>query len=121
MIHGIGTDIVEIKRMEEALKKAGFAEKYFTPQEREHAKGKAHPAETLSGYFAAKEAFAKALGMGFSGFLPGDVEVYREGSWPQLRLLGRAALLCGQAGVKQMHLSISHEAEYATAMVLLEK
>ena len=120
MILGVGTDLVQVSRMAEALAKPGFAEKYFTRTEREHAADKVRPEEILAGKFAAKEAFAKALGRGFTGFGPGDLEVRREGAWPILEPLDRAAVLTREMGVKKIHLSIAHDGGMAMAFVILE-
>ena len=121
MIVGIGTDLVKIERIERALEAPGFAHRYFTAGELAHAQAKAQPAQTLAACFAAKEAFAKALGTGFSGFFPGDVEVFWAGGRPGLRPLGPARICVEQAGVRACHLSLSHDGGMALAFVVLEK
>ena len=117
MITGVGTDLVEVARLERALAAPGFADRYFTPGEQAHAAGKKNPAETLAACFAAKEAFAKALGTGFSGFFPGDVEVVWESGKPALVALGPAK---ERLGGRRVHLSLSHEGGLALAFVVLE-
>ena len=75
MILGVGTDLIEIRRMEKACKKDYFVVRTFTDMESRQAKGSA---SKLAGSFAVKEAVAKALGTGFRTFMPIDVEVLRD-------------------------------------------
>ena len=75
MILGVGTDLVEIRRMERACKKDYFVVRTFTDMESRQAKGSV---SKLAGSFAVKEAVAKALGTGFRTFMPIDVEVLRD-------------------------------------------
>jgi holo-[acyl-carrier protein] synthase len=67
MIIGIGSDLIDIRRIEKTLEKYGerFVERVFTPEERRKAESRAHPAATYAKRFAAKEACSKALGTGF--------------------------------------------------------
>jgi len=114
MIRGIGTDIVEISRVQNALKSDTFFQKTFTESEREHIDSRKTPkgrAEAAAGIFAAKEAFAKAYGTGFRGFRPGDVEiVYDELGKPSVNYKGIIA-----------HASISHDESCAIAFVIIEE
>lgn len=118
MIIGIGTDIIEIKRVEKLLDKKEFLERFFTVSEQEYIKSK--PAESAAGYFCAKEAVVKALGTGFSGLKWKDVEVIKTNSVPGIILHNRAKEKADSIGVKAVFLSISHCREYAVATVVME-
>ena len=89
MILGVGTDLIEIRRMEKACKKDYFVVRTFTDMESRQAKGSA---SKLAGSFAVKEAVAKALGTGFRTFMPIDVEVLRDDMGKPYVRLYRGAL-----------------------------
>ena len=113
MILGIGIDIVEIQRIQKAIQNVRFLEKCFCQEERDGI----HRVESFAGNFAAKEAAAKALGIGFRGFGPGQIAVLRdEFGKPYIRFYGKAE----QLGVTCIHVTISHEKCYAIANVILE-
>lgn len=115
MIIGIGTDIIEIKRIENAIKKENFLSKYFTEKE------KILELKSIAANFAAKEAFSKALGTGVRGFSLNEIEVLRdELGAPFIVLYGNAEKFVKAKGVKKVHVSVSHSKEYATAVVILE-
>lgn len=121
MIIGLGTDIIEIERIKNSiLNTTGFSEKIFTINERKSTKGiKAY--ESFAGYFAAKEAFSKALGTGFRGFSMKDIEVYKDSlGKPYIRIFGKAKEICDELKVMNIHVSISHSKENAIAVVILE-
>jgi holo-[acyl-carrier protein] synthase len=119
VIIGIGTDIIEISRIEKAISNRGFLTKYFTTAENglfEHKKP-----QSVAGNFAAKEAVAKALATGFTVFSPIDIEVLRQPSGePYVLLYGKAKLLADEKAIKTIHISISHCVEYAIAYVVAE-
>ncbi|MCI8726409.1 MAG: holo-ACP synthase [Hungatella sp.] len=118
MIVGIGTDLVEIARVEKACEKQAFLSRIYTQEERRQA---GERALKLSGDFAVKEAVAKALGTGFRKFMPVDIEVLRdELGKPYVILHGEARRLSKELGVTQIHVSISNEKEYALAYVVAE-
>lgn len=121
MIIGIGTDIIEIHRIEKAIKRTpGLLENIFTQEEIKSA-GEGRRIESLAGYFAAKEAMGKALGTGVRGFSLKDIEVYKDSlGKPHIQALGRAENICVLKGVKKIHLSISHSKENAIAFIVLE-
>lgn len=119
MILGVGTDIVEIKRIKNALIKSPhrFLARVFTPYEQEYCLKKREPALYLAGRFAAKEAVVKALGTGFSeGISWLDIEVRNDPSGKP------AAFLSSHAASKTVHstihISISHCDHYATAFAV---
>ncbi len=122
MVYGTGTDIVEISRIEKALKKESFVKKCFTENETAYLKSKNFRPETAAGIFAAKEAVSKALGTGFRGFMPKDVEIlHDEFMKPYVNLLSEAEKTASVLGINNIHISISHCMNYALAFALAEK
>jgi len=126
MIYGIGVDLVKVTRIATALEKHGdrFLQRIFTPQEILYCRGKARTASTLALRFAAKEAFSKALGVGLrkDGIRWREVEVVPNPMGkPEFKVTGRAAELCAEAGITNMHLTLTDEDHLALAVVVLEK
>ncbi len=119
MIKGIGTDIIEISRIEKTMENPRFLEKNFTVAENEYFQIKKLKAESVAASFATKEAFSKALGTGFSGFDLKDIEVlHNEKGAPYIKLYNKAKELCGKGNI---HISLSHSQHYATAVVVIEE
>ena len=120
MILGIGTDLVENRRLERWLDQPRLLSKYFTEKELEDARTGSHPAASLAARFAAKEAFGKALGTGMRGLALKDIETRRRGGGkPDLILTGSARRALEEKGARA-HLSLTHERDYALAFVVLE-
>ena len=120
MISGVGTDLCTIERIARALENPRFLERLYTPAECNRLEGlcdeRRH--ERAAGMFAAKEAIAKALGTGFTGFGFADVEILSdEKGKPVVQLHGGAAELAKDANV---HLSISHDSGMAIAFAVIE-
>ena len=112
MIRGIGVDICRCSRFEG--KERRFLERIFSPEELAVSRKN----EYLASRFAAKEAFSKALGTGIKGFSLTEITVREdELGKPYFHLEGKASAL---ASGLSFHLSISHEEEYAVAMVVAE-
>ncbi len=124
-IAGLGTDLVELARIEKALSRfeGKFLAHILHPAEKE-ALPRAAKARTayVASRFAVKEAAAKALGTGFAaGVAPTDIETARlRTGAPLLRLHGEALRRAKSLGVRACHLSISHSATHAMAVVILE-
>jgi len=125
VIHGIGTDIVSVARMQANLERYGdrFARRILTEREYEQYRGAFHPARFLAKRFAVKEAVAKALGTGLAaGVRLGQIGVHNDARGkPDLSYSGRAATLCREADICRSHVSISDEEQYAVAFVILER
>ena len=122
MIVGIGADLCDIKRMAAQLDDRLFLKRFFEETEQAYilARG-AFAAASMAGCFAAKEAFVKALGSGFSGIPPEDIVVmHRENGAPYYRLKGLAQEAAQKRGVTSLFLSISHEGGLALAFAVLE-
>jgi holo-[acyl-carrier protein] synthase len=115
MIVGVGIDVVDVARFIATLERTPrLRDKLFTEAERDL------PANSLAARFAAKEAIAKALGA------PGnlswhDATVHRTvGGPPQVELRGTVLARAEELGIRHWHLSISHDAGIASAMVVAE-
>jgi holo-[acyl-carrier protein] synthase len=124
MVVGVGTDMIEIARIDQSIRRFGerFLARVFTPQEIAFCQRKKAPAESFAARFAAKEAVAKALGTGIAhGVSWLEIEVVRApGSAPTLVLTGRAAQHARTLGVRRASLSLTHSRSTALAVVLLE-
>ena len=118
-IVGIGMDLAEVARYEfDAAQLAWFARKVYTHEEMAYAMRKRNRAERLAGFFAAKEATRKAFGHAIPWR---DVGVTHERSGkPVIRLFGGSAALIERRGVTAVHLTITHTASMAAAVVVLE-
>lgn len=121
MIYGIGTDIIEITRMENV--KSSFLQKTFTEQELHYFYEKGSHPETLAAMFAAKEAVSKAIGTGFRGFFPIDIEILHDKKQkPFIKLSPKLQSLLKQMEIKaKFDISLSHCKEYAVAFVILHQ
>ncbi len=124
MILGLGIDICRIERVETFLERycKRFTWRCFTPAEIEHCEIFANSAERFASCIAAKEAASKALGTGWrQGVHWKCFEVAHEKSGkPTLRIHGRAAELASQMGVKNVVVSLTHDAGIAAATVIFE-
>ncbi len=123
MILGVGTDIVQVQRIQRICTrwKGAFERRIFSVEERAEQASHMH-ATFVAGRFAAKEAAAKALGTGIAkGVGWHDLTIFRQQNGAPLLILSGAALrLANELGVTANHLSISHERDYAMAFVVLE-
>jgi holo-[acyl-carrier protein] synthase len=125
MIFGVGIDTVSIPRMEALLKKRGttFLRRVFSPSEIEEGMKREKRAPYFAARFAAREAFVKALGTGFTKNISlRDIELRKgnEGR-PELHFSRRGAALLKARGITQSHVSITHDGDIAQAIVILER
>lgn len=124
MIVGTGIDIAEVPRIAESIVRFGdrFLHRIFTEDERRYCDSKANRIERYAARFAAKEAAMKALGTGWNrGVRWRDIEVCRQpGGRPTIAFHGVALSFATRLGVKNISLSITHTADQAMAMVILE-
>lgn len=124
MIFGIGTDIVEVSRIEESLARFGeaFAQRVLTEREWLAFEQLQTRARFLAKRFAAKEAFAKALGTGLRA--PATFQQIGVGhddlGKPVFDLGADLQIFLDQRGIRACHLSISDEKALAVAFVVLE-
>src|SRR5512137_2655120 len=106
MIYGIGTDIIEVARIEKVMQRdIGFRDKIFTPGEIAYCETKKHKFENYAARFSAKEAFMKAIGTGWRfGIRFADIDVYHdEYGKPLIRLTGKAEELALRERISKIH------------------
>jgi holo-[acyl-carrier protein] synthase len=125
MIYGVGTDLVDIKRVEKILSKNrdGFVRRVLSEHEQALFANKADSAAYCAKRFAAKEAFAKALGTGIGktvSFQDLTVRNNEDGK-PHFIPSEKLRQYLVEKNIKQAHLSISDESQTAIAFVILEK
>jgi holo-[acyl-carrier protein] synthase len=124
LIVGIGHDLVHVPRLARLLQRwdQRFLDRVFSAAEQRYCRRYHDPAPSFAARFAAKEAFYKAVSSGRS--LPlwfRDAEVVHDvGAVLRLELSDRARRLCDEVGVARIHLSLTHDGEYASAFVVLE-
>jgi holo-[acyl-carrier protein] synthase len=114
-IVGVGIDVADVARFGQSLERTpGLRERLFTPTEA------TRPLNSLAARFAAKEALAKSLGAP-AGLAWHDAEVVSESSGrPRFVLTGSVLAAARAAGADSVHLSLSHDAGIASAVVILE-
>ncbi|MFN3406324.1 MAG: holo-ACP synthase [Caldimicrobium sp.] len=118
---GIGIDLLYIPRIKNLMETYGerFLKKVFNQEEIDYALKKAKPYESLASSFAVKEAFYKAIG-GYSPFSFKEITLIRaENDKPSLILYGKAKEIFEERGGKIIDLSLTHNFEYAIAIVYL--
>ena len=121
MIIGIGTDIIEIDRVEMAIKNnKNFIKKVFTEKEIEMFNKRNMRSEVIAGNFAAKEAISKALGTGIRGFSLIDMEILRDDFGKPVAYLNK--VMENNINRKyKLNISISHNKTSAIAFAILEE
>ncbi len=116
-----GIDLCSIERIEQSLRSPRFIDRVFSHAEQAliDNRGIVFRASTAAANFAAKEAFGKAMGTGIRGFSLSEVEILRDMlGKPILNLTGQAKLLALKQGFTSFSVSLSHEREMATAIVI---
>ncbi len=119
---GTGIDFVAVSRIAHWLDDELLCRRFFHQVELDLIRSRgAEAARSLAARFAAKEAFAKALGTGFAGLTLKDIRVENEPSGrPVLVLEGSALNAMKLIGATRVHLSLTHEENLAAAQVILE-
>ena len=122
MIRGLGIDLCEIRRMEDALTHPRFFERVFSARERDYIQSRNKLAgQTAAGLFAAKEAFVKALGTGITSLDFHEIEILHDDSGAPYYMLGEKQK--EQLSVRRADaafVSITHENGMAAAVCVLE-
>jgi holo-[acyl-carrier protein] synthase len=124
LIYGIGTDIIEVSRIAKVMERdIGFREKIFSEGEIAYCEKMKNKYQHYAARFSAKEAFMKALGTGWrDGIRFVEVEVTHDAlGKPLLVLSGKAKELADKARMGEMHVSLSHVKEVASAVVVVER
>lgn len=124
MILGLGIDLVEIARIQQALQRFGprFLDRILHENELAYCQAQTAPAGTVAARFAAKEAVSKAFGTGIGEELGWkEIEVVRGSTGqPGVKLHGKAVELLAARGGRTVHLSITHTAGHASAVAVVE-
>ncbi|MBO6179800.1 MAG: holo-ACP synthase [Selenomonadaceae bacterium] len=122
MIIGVGTDICSVRRIEKAIEREEFVRRVYTIGEICYCKArKKSGAASFAARFAAKEAVLKAFGTGLRIGKMTDVEVIVDKlGAPHIQLHGEIMSFAEEKKVKEIHLSLSHEYDYATAFCVME-
>lgn len=124
MIFGAGTDIIEVQRVEDKLVRTdSLKTKLFTPIEIAYCEAKHRPAQHFAARFAAKEAFLKAMGTGWTGGHKfSDIEIVNNAQGkPTLVVHGKVKEFCEAHGIGAMEVSLTHIKDVASAVVVLER
>ena len=122
MITGIGTDLIEIVRIQRAIEKnPHFMERVYTANEIAYCQRKKNVWQSFAARFAAKEAVSKALGTGIGPVGLMEIEILNaENGQPKVVLHGKALQLAADRNIQRMHISLSHSEAYAMATAVLE-
>lgn len=113
-----GIDLVEVARIRKSMQNPRFVMRVFSPEEQALLAARNGSAQTAAANFAAKEAFAKALGTGVRGFALNEVSLLRdELGKPFFSLCGAAYAIVKQNNLT-LAVSVTHTREYASAVVI---
>lgn len=124
MIFGIGTDIIEVARVEKLIARGRqYLDTIYTVAEVEYCEARARKSEHYAVRYAAKEATLKALGVGWRGGLSfSDIEVVNdELGKPRVVVHGKTKEIFDRNQISQTSISLSHGRESAIAVIILEK
>jgi holo-[acyl-carrier protein] synthase len=119
---GIGTDICEVQRFDRLKENRSFLERIYSEKEIKYCGNRKASSQCFAARFAAKEAFAKALGTGIrKGIHLKEIEIENdELGKPFINLSGETKDTFEKLGCRSIHISISHEKTMAIAMVVIE-
>ena len=122
MLLGIGTDIVDVARVKQAVDNERFITRVYTPEEQRYCESRGNQKfQSYAARFSGKEAVMKALGTGLHGGTLQDIEILPdELGAPKVTLTGGFAKLAKSKGVNKIWISFSHTKEYATAQCVME-
>jgi holo-[acyl-carrier protein] synthase len=122
MIKGIGMDTIEIARIEAAIKKDGFLERYFTIKEITFFEQHKMNPQKIAGNFCVKEAVVKMFGTGFRHVRLVDIEVLRDNlGKPFVNLSNTAIAISNAMHLDTIHVTITNTKEYASAVAIGER
>jgi holo-[acyl-carrier protein] synthase len=123
MICGIGTDIAKVSRFKKWIDNPEMINHFFNEKEVKDSACESALCQHYAARFAAKEAFSKALGTGLSGFSLKDIYIVNDDKGkPTLIAENKAAEIVKEKfGECSIHVSLSHEKEYAIAFVIIER
>ena len=113
-IYGIGTDIININRINKSIQSKKFINRIFNSKEIKKCKTQINQGNCFAKRFAAKEAFVKALGTGFRGIYPSDISLEKDD-------LGKPSIRSSKLDATKHHLSITNTDSYTLSFVVIEK
>lgn len=120
MITGIGTDMCSISRIRRAVANDHFVERIFSREEIAYANSKGDPARHYASAYAAKEALAKASGLGMFGIGFDTSWVERTNTGPIMHCNRELTAKLAARGANKIWVSLAHEGDYALAFLVLE-
>lgn len=120
MILGIGTDLCKISRVRKAIQSDHFVKKVFSQEEIDYAVSQGDPARHFASAYAAKEALAKASGLGMFALGLDASWIRRTENGPAIICKPHLAETFAQRGIRNFWVSLSHEDDFALAVVVLE-
>lgn len=120
MIAGVGADLCAVSRMKRAVENDYFMRKVFVTEEIEYAMSQGEPARHFASAFAAREALAKATGLGMFGMGLSSAWVRRTDRGPIFMMDDETAEKLKSQGADKCWLSLTHEGDFALAFVVLE-
>ncbi len=121
MIKGLGTDLVEVARMAQKIVKPGFLNIAFSESEIDYCNNKKYPAQHFAARFAAKEAYMKAIGTGWSDTANfNEIEIRNNTeSKPSLHLSGATLSFFSKSRYKKIFVSMSHTSTMSNATIII--
>jgi len=114
----VGTDVIEIERIERALERPGFRDRCFTAEEQAYCESRGRPAESYAARFCGKEAVGKALGCGVL-FTWKDIEIVGPPK-PGVTLTGKTLRFAERVGAREIDVSLTHSRTVAAATCVAE-
>jgi holo-[acyl-carrier protein] synthase len=123
MTYGTGIDLIEVERIKKAINaKDSFKEKIYSADEIAYCEATTHKFLSYAARFAAKEAFLKALGTGWTDSIKwSEIEILnKKQGKPFIRLTGRAKEIVDELKINNILVSLTHIRDYASATVILE-
>lgn len=113
-----GVDLIKIEKFNDHINDANFMKSIFTDNELKYFQKRNNSLDTIAGTFAAKEATLKSLGKGLEGYPLNEIEILHDGYKPYLNFIGETKKEIERLN-KSFSISISHDGDYAIAMVIL--
>jgi holo-[acyl-carrier protein] synthase len=113
----VGLDLIELDRIERALRRASFRARVYTEAEQAYCESRANPLQSYAGRFAAKEAVGKALGCGVH-FTWREIEVVGRPK-PKVTLSGRTKAFADRIGAVEIDVSLTHSKQLAAAIAIV--
>ncbi len=123
MLIGLGIDIINIKRVKKIIDRWGekYLKRVFTEREINYCLSQPYPEQHFAVRFSAKEAVFKALGTGRRNINWREIEIINDSlGKPQVFFRDKAENMTRERYIKKVHISLSHEEEYAVAQVVIE-